>query len=112
MKRQSGAARWTDTCSVSRALGRSVLQRPARWRPPPSGPAPPASWVSSSGTLGAAVAPPPSPQEMELRPRRLLLPRSGGGGGGGQAQGGGGGRGLDEVLLALQVEGAAHASQG
>ena len=102
---------WTDTCSVSRALGRSVPRRPlhsgvlALWPRAPRQ----LGLVIQDPALGAAVAPPPPPQEMELLPRLLLLPSCGGGGGGGQAQGGGGGRGLDEVLLPLQVEGAAHA---
>ncbi|VCW83453.1 unnamed protein product [Gulo gulo] len=99
-----------DTCRLSRPLRRRVPPRPLRSgvlaRRPLAPPKP--GLVVGDPALGAAAAPPPPPQEMELGPLRLLLP-GGGGGRWGETHGGGDRRGLDEVLLALQVEGAAHA---
>uniref|UniRef100_M3XPK9 Uncharacterized protein n=1 Tax=Mustela putorius furo TaxID=9669 RepID=M3XPK9_MUSPF len=101
-----------DTCRLSRPLRRRAPPRPLRSgvlaRRPLAPPKP--GLVVSDPALGAAAAPPPPPQEMELGSLRRLLPGGGGGGGSwGETHGGGDRRGLDEVFLALQVEGAAHA---
>lgn len=88
-----------DTCWLSRALCRSVPRRPLRRGVLALRPRSPRELrlVVQDPAPGASATPPPPPQEMELGPRRRLL------------LGCGGRRGLDEVLLALQVEGAAHA---
>lgn len=98
----------TVTCWLPRALRRRVPPPPLSpgvlvlWPCAPREP----SLVVQNPALRAAASPPPPPQEMELGLRRWLLP---GGGGGGEAHGGRRRRGLNEVLLAVQVEGAAHA---